>query len=112
MGHHNATGLSPADQEHFARRNKITCAVGWKDFPRIQTRSLALIPGDHLVLCTDGVHDNLTDQEIEEVVQESHERRAQGLVSAAYHRSQQMHFRAKHDDMSAIVVWYPSTSMI
>ena len=85
------------------RRNKITCAVGWTDFPRIQTCSLALLPGDRILLCTDGVHDNLTDQEIEEVLRGTDEASAQRLVSTAYHRSQQTHFRAKQDDISAIV---------
>ena len=101
-----ADELSPCDQTHFARRNKITCAVGWTDFPRIQTCSLALVPGDRVVLCTDGVHDNLTDQEMQEVLQGSDESSAQRLVQAAYHRSQEIHFRAKQDDISAIVAEY------
>ena len=104
--------LSPVDMKHFVRRNEITCAVGWSDFHRIPTRSLALIPGDCILLCTDGIHDNLTDNEIEEVLRGSDERSAQRLVSTAYHRSQQTHLRAKQDDMSAIVAWYPSTPMI
>ncbi len=100
------SSLSTEDQTHFARRNEITCAVGWTDFTRIQTRSLALVLGDCLLLCTDGVHDNLTDQEIEEVLRGSNETSAKLLVSAAYHRSQQTHFRAKRDDISAIVAHY------
>jgi serine/threonine protein phosphatase PrpC len=100
------SSLSPGDQTHFARRNEITCAVGWTDFPRIQTCSLALIPDDCVLLCTDGVHDNLTDQEIEEVLRGSDGTSAQRLVNAAYHRSQQTHFRAKQDDISAIVALY------
>ncbi|GCE15093.1 hypothetical protein KTT_49520 [Tengunoibacter tsumagoiensis] len=101
-----ASDLSPEEQAHFARRHQITCAVGWSDFPRIQTRSLALVPGDTLVVCTDGVHDNLTDHEIATVLHQSDENKAQRLVSAAYQRSQQMHFRAKPDDITAIVVSY------
>ncbi|BCL78749.1 protein-serine/threonine phosphatase [Ktedonobacteria bacterium brp13] len=99
----NASDLSPEDQAHFARRNKIMCAVGWTDFPHIQMHSLALMPGDCVLLCTDGVHDNLTDQEIEEVLRGSVEASAQRLVSAAYHRSQQTHLRAKPDNISAII---------
>jgi protein phosphatase len=107
-----ANDLSSLDLEHFTKRHQITCAVGWTDFARIQTRSLALVPGDCVVLCTDGIHDNLTDQEIEEVLQATDKRSAHSLVSAAYHRSQQEHFRAKHDDMSAIVAQCPSMPML
>lgn len=99
----HASDLSPSEQTHFARRNEITCAVGWTDFPHIQTRSLPLRSGDCVVFCTDGIHDNLTDEEIEEVLRESEGISAQRLVRLAYHRSQQKHFRAKPDDISAIV---------
>lgn len=102
----SAQGLSSRDKEHFDKRNKITCAVGWSDFSSIPTRSLALLPGDRVLFCTDGVHDNLTDQEIEEALSASTECSAQNLVSAAYHRSQQPDFRAKPDDISAIHVLY------
>lgn len=99
--------LSPDEQEHFARHNKITCAVGWSDFSHIPTRTIALHPGDCIFLCTDGVHDNLTDREIEAVLRDADEPSAQRLVNAAYERSHQDHLRAKPDDISAIVVWYP-----
>ena len=101
-----AEDLSPEDQEHFMRRNQITCAVGWSDFPSIPVRSLLLLPGDRILLCTDGIHDNLTDQEIEEILLLGGSG-AWHLVSAAYERSQQSHLRAKKDDISAIVAWYP-----
>ncbi|MBO0783866.1 MAG: serine/threonine-protein phosphatase [Ktedonobacteraceae bacterium] len=98
--------LSPFDQTHFARRHQITCAVGWTDFRRVPTCSLALVPGDGLLLCTDGLHDNLTDQEIEGILRASRETSAQRLVQAAYERSQHTHVRAKQDDISAVVAWY------
>jgi serine/threonine protein phosphatase PrpC len=102
-----AEDLSPEQQAHFARRNKITCAVGWGDFPRIQTSSLALFPGDRVLLCSDGIHDNLTDQEIEEILLAATDKPgAQSLVDAAMERSQQAHVRAKRDDISATVAWY------
>ena len=101
-----ASELAPDDVLRFSRRNEITCAVGWTDFPRISTRSLALLPGDRLLFCTDGVHDNLTDHEIEEVLRGVHEANAHLLVNAAYQRSQQSHFRAKPDDISAVIATY------
>lgn len=101
-----AADLSKEDLLHFERRNKITCAVGWTDFSTVQTQSLTLVSGDRILFCTDGVHDNLTDREIEELLKDAEECHAKHLISAAYHRSQQTHLRAKHDDMSAIVVEY------
>ncbi|HEY7418919.1 MAG TPA: PP2C family serine/threonine-protein phosphatase, partial [Ktedonobacteraceae bacterium] len=105
-----ADDLSPDDLSHFARRNRITCAIGWSDFPFIPTRSLLLHPGDRVLVCTDGIHDNLTDREIEAILRVSGEASAQCLVSMAYRRSQQRGMlRAKPDDISAIVAWYPLT---
>jgi serine/threonine protein phosphatase PrpC len=98
-----ADDLSLTEQTLFARRREITCAVGWSDFSQIPTSSHLLLPGDGLLLCSDGIHDNLTDREIEAVLCEARESGAGRLVSAASERSQQAHFRAKPDDMSAIV---------
>lgn len=98
------SALSEADLKHFHRRNKITCAVGWSDF-RPHVGRLSLLAGDRLLFCTDGIHDNLTDLEIEEVLNKDPiAASARRLVRAAYQRSQQEHLRAKPDDISAIVV--------
>lgn len=98
--------LSQEDQAHFERRNQITCAVGWSDFPTIPVHSYPLLPGDQVLLCTDGLHDNLTDQEIDSLLQTSDTASALPLVHAALQRSQQTHLRAKRDDISAIVARY------
>lgn len=104
-----ADDLSLDDLSHFALRHKITCALGWSDFPFIPVRSQSLQPGDRVLLCTDGVHDNLTDREIEEILQAAGEHGAQCVVRAAYQRSRQRDtLRAKPDDISAIVAWYAS----
>jgi protein phosphatase len=100
--------LSQEDQTHFERRHQITCAVGWSDFPMVPVSSHPLLPGDQVILCTDGLHDNLADREIEALVQIPSQAAALQLVNAASQRSQQTHIRAKRDDISAIVVWYLS----
>ncbi len=100
--------LSREDQAHFERRHQITCAVGWSDFPTIPVSSHPLLPGDWVILCTDGLHDNLADREIDALVQTSGRAGALQMVNAAFQRSQQTHIRAKRDDVSAIVAWYPS----
>ena len=104
-----AADLSPDDRSHFDRRNKITCAIGWTDFPCIPTHSLQFHPGDCLLLCSDGLHDNLTDREIEEILRTPGSPGAPDLVRTAYQRSQQRDaLRAKPDDISAIVARYAS----
>src|SRR5581483_1513661 len=104
----HSENLSQEDQAHFGRRHQITCAVGWSDFPVVPASSHLLLPGDQLILCTDGLHDNLADREIEALVQTPSQAAALQLVSTASQRSQQTHVRAKRDDISAIVAWYPS----
>jgi protein phosphatase len=97
--------LSSEDQAHFRRRNEITGAVGWADYLVVPTSSHLLLPGDRVVLCTDGIHDNLADWEIEEILSTAGESGAQRLVNAAYQRSQEEHMRSKRDDLSAIVAY-------
>jgi len=52
---------------------------------------------------TDGVHDNLTFKEMEEVVTKNGDV-AKLLVEKAKKRSKENHFRSKPDDISAIVI--------
>lgn len=103
----HASSLSEEDLKHFHLRNKITCAVGWSDF-RVHTGTLLLLDGDRLLFCTDGIHDNLTDLEIEATLKkEPIATSARGLVRTAHQRSRQRgHLRAKPDDISAVVTSY------
>lgn len=99
---------SPLEREVFSRRNGITQCLGHFT-PRnasltIHTAHIDIFPGDRILLCSDGIHDNLTDAEIERVL------RRKACTSAAHHlvqhalrRSREMCLRAKHDDMSAVV---------
>lgn len=64
--------------------------------------------GDRVLLCTDGIHDNLTDAEIEVILRKSaRTTAAKVLLRETIERSQQdtkVCLRAKKDDMSAIVI--------
>lgn len=75
--------------------------------------------GDALVLTTDGIHDNLTSKEMQRILSIATYREllargqqtmsfaecaASALVYAARTRSGQDHFRAKNDDMTAVVM--------
>jgi len=51
----------------------------------------------------DGIHNNLTFNEIEEVVSHNSDV-ARLLIEAASKRSKEKHFRSKPDDISAVVM--------
>ncbi len=62
-------------------------------------------PGDRILLCSDGIHDNLTDAEIESILlREPRTIAARNLVQNAINRSHEECLRAKKDHMSAIVI--------
>ena len=101
--------LSENERGYFEKRNGITQALGEERSLDIHTDQHDLLPGDKLLLCTDGIHDNLTDVEIEHVMTHSGKTTvAKRLVEKATWRSQEPHLRAKKDDMSAVVVSYGS----
>lgn len=63
--------------------------------------------GSRKLICSDGVHDNLTDPEIERILSENpdDELAAQRLIEAAKERSRDAgHMRAKDDDITALVI--------
>ncbi|MDQ2717277.1 MAG: serine/threonine-protein phosphatase [Chloroflexota bacterium] len=100
--------LTELELSYFEKRNGITQALGDGRDPVIHTNLTALAPGDRVILCTDGIHDNLTDREIEEIVRRAARTTgARRLVEQALqcsHADDQTVIRAKSDDMSAIVV--------
>ncbi len=100
--------LSDMDYRYFRLRGGITHAVGGPIPPTVHTDSVTIYPGDRILLCTDGIHDNLTDDEIEETLRTNPRPAfARKLVERAQQRSHEDYtqtIRAKPDDMSAIVV--------
>ena len=100
--------LSETELDYFHKRNGITQALGDPQPLVIHIDQFSIYPGDRLLFCTDGIHDNLRDREIEEIVR--HSARTTGtrvLVEQAAQRSRQGEsttMRAKPDDMSAVVV--------
>lgn len=99
--------LSEEERAHFANRNGITQALGDEKLS-IHTGELDLFPGDCILLCSDGIHDNLTDKEIEIILSIGTPRAVAALlVAQAMDRALQgegVNMRAKKDDMSAIVI--------
>ncbi|MBE3560520.1 MAG: serine/threonine-protein phosphatase [Ktedonobacteraceae bacterium] len=102
--------LSDIEFNYFRLRGGITQALGGPLPPTIHINRIDIKPGDRILLCTDGIHDNLIDQEIEQVIRNTpRTANARILVEHAIARSRQdrsVTIRAKPDDMSAVVVTY------
>jgi len=98
---------SPAAQRLFSGRNRLTDEVGTR-------RQLAVVDGhpadpeDLILVTSDGVHDNLTQKEIERILRENlssgPQSIAEALCRAARQRSEEAHFRAKDDDITAVII--------
>ena len=103
-----AQQLSEIEFSYFRLRGGITQALGGPLPPTIHTDQITIYPEDRILLCTDGIHDNLTDEEIEEILRNSHRAAtARTLIEHSLQRSHQDRsttIRAKPDDMSAIVI--------
>jgi PPM family protein phosphatase len=96
-----------AADENWAkvRRGGISQFLGGPEVhPR--TATVKVLPGDRVLILSDGVTDNLTDEEIKRIAlgEGSPEEIGRALVAAAQARSRTGHFRAKADDMTAVVI--------
>ncbi len=96
--------LTPQEKKYFLSRNIITQVLGDKRPPSPHIYKVILEKDDKLILTSDGVHDNLTRSEIENIVNTYSKNLAEALVDKAYNRSKQDNIRAKPDDISAVVV--------
>ncbi len=100
--------LDETEHSYFAKRNGITQSLGQNKPLDIHLGQSTLIAGDRILLCTDGIHDNLTDQEIADTLAQSGKTTvAKRLVQQAIERSHQHDdttIRAKADDMSALMI--------
>jgi protein phosphatase len=100
--------LNDLEQYCFDNRNAITQALGSRKPLEIHVNTIDVQPGDRILLCSDGIHDNLTDKELAPLVQQSGRTTAakkivQRAVDCANSESL-TNMRAKCDDMSAVVI--------
>jgi serine/threonine protein phosphatase PrpC len=104
----HSSELSELEMSYFRHRGGITQALGGPLRPNIHIDQVSIEAGDRVLLCTDGVHDNLTDSEIENILRHTPRNlAAKYLVNHSLVRSRQERLttiRAKPDDMSAIVM--------
>jgi serine/threonine protein phosphatase PrpC len=103
----NWQDLDERQKRYFYQRGLITQAIGGRGDPEVHVGQAELYPGDRVLVCSDGIHDNLTEAEIAQLLQKGGRNDADALVRAARKRSQrglQATMRSKPDDMSAIIV--------
>lgn len=97
--------LSSIERDLFLRRNILTQALGVEFIePHIFRQEAE--PGDRIIITSDGIHDNLTSQEIAQLV--SADKKSiflvQDLIRAAEQRSKENTVRSKPDDMTALII--------
>lgn len=104
----NVTHESDLDESElgfYNMRRYLTQNLGQRKPLDVHTYMIDLSEGDKLVLTSDGVHDNLTKNEIQGVIEDGGNV-ANRLVEISSNRALQKgaHFRAKMDDISAVII--------
>ncbi|GCE07000.1 PP2C family protein-serine/threonine phosphatase [Dictyobacter aurantiacus] len=103
----SAEQLSEQDRVHFDNRNRISQSLGDQEI-KLHVGQTTIHGGERLLLSTDGIHDNLTDAEIEETARKSTRTTvARELLKRVVERSKlgkEEHLRSKKDDMSIIAI--------
>jgi len=97
--------LTNREQKFFNSRNQIMQFLGQSSVePRVHT--IDFFPLDKLHVCSDGISDNLTDTEIQQIMNKSPNstEAVESLIKESQTRSRSDNFRAKFDDMTAIVI--------
>jgi protein phosphatase len=56
--------ISAAEAELSPHKNVITRAVGSRDYVQVDTQTVEIGPGDRFLVCSDGLHGYLQDEEI------------------------------------------------
>ena len=86
--------ITPEEARRSPHRNVITRAVGNRDYVEVDTGLVALTPGDRFLLCSDGLHGYLREEEIsvvtvlgaEEAVRPLHRARQRARRQGQHHR--------------------------
>lgn len=91
----------------FKHRNVIRGALGQVEPLKVDIVNFEIEPRDKILLTTDGIHDNLTNYEIESILSrhETSEAATKELLEKAKERSTEGVLRSKKDDMSAVAIF-------
>lgn len=99
--------------EYKHLRRGVRSALGFSEL-RIQTGVGHLEPGDRAIITSDGIHDNLTHEEIRQEILRggTPEEISARLVEAAKKRSGETTLRSKIDDKTAMVLEVPELTEV
>jgi serine/threonine protein phosphatase PrpC len=61
--------ITPQEALRSPHKNVITRAVGNREYVQVDTRCVPLVPGGRLLLCSDGLHGYLKDEDIPTIVE-------------------------------------------
>ena len=89
--------ISAAEAERSPHKNVITRAVGSRDYVQVDTSTFDVAPADRFLLCSDGLHGYLVDEEIAGAMEGPVDIVAKGLIDLA-------NTRGGRDNITAIVV--------
>jgi protein phosphatase len=78
--------LSKEEAEAHHLRNVITRSVGYQEEEDVDTTTLELEDGDQIVICSDGLHGPVTDQEVSDLVQKDSIHATDKLIALANER--------------------------
>jgi len=87
----------------FGMRHMLSQSLGQKNNPQIHVYSFMVHTDDFLLLTSDGVHDNLTTYEIEQIIN-SKGHVADNIIKSSYQRSLEGSFRSNPDDICALTI--------
>jgi serine/threonine protein phosphatase PrpC len=89
--------LSPEAIERVAQKNALTRAIGVYASVEVDTLQLDVLPGDRLLLCSDGLYSYLKKGELESILDAPPAEAAQRLIALANQRG-------GHDNITAVVL--------
>ncbi len=89
--------ISEAEAALSPHKNVITRAVGSRDYVQVDTQTIEIGPGDRFLLCSDGLHGYLQEQEIAPVLELGAKAAVARLVDLA-------NSRGGRDNITAVVV--------
>jgi serine/threonine protein phosphatase PrpC len=94
--------LTLEEAQNHPRRHVLTRALGVNEQPEIDLRQLPVQEGDLLLLCTDGLYNQLNEGELENILAQqegSLQMKVENLVNLALERG-------GHDNITAVLVRY------
>ncbi len=89
--------LSNVEARNHKLRNVITRSIGYKAHEEIDFLSLEVLVGDYFIICSDGLHNKVADQEICSLVLKEGTDAAENLIEKA-------NLRGGEDNISVIII--------